>query len=155
MRYIIYGIYLRYYILIFFYLWIDLEYILFYYQYLILLYFSHLYLLVFYLKDININDNIHIPNYIFYPILNMVLEVMREDIHLFQIKLNGTSYQSSSQSLQSISKAFMHGPRSDQGGYSLLPNQIKWDKLPILELIIAAYFWVLHLSWKFNNFLKV
>ena len=63
----------------------------------------------------------------------------QEDIHFFQIKLNGTSYQSSSQSLRSISKSFMHRPRSDQGGYSLVPNQIKWDKLPILESIIAVY----------------
>ena len=39
LRYIIYGIYLRYYILILFPLWYDLEYILFYSQYLISLYF--------------------------------------------------------------------------------------------------------------------
>ena len=37
--------------------------------------FSSFVLFVTYLKDINMNYNIHLPNYIFYLILNMVEEI--------------------------------------------------------------------------------
>ena len=42
---------------------------------------------------------------------------------LVPIKLNGTNYKF-------WSKLFMHGPRNDPEEYSLVPNQIKRDKLP-------------------------